>query len=57
MSERLDGNESVSVIGLGAMGSGIARTFLEAGYRVSVWNRSRGKVDALVALRAMPVEG
>ena len=40
---------AVSVIGLGAMGSGIARTLLDAGCPVSVWNRSRGKVDALVA--------
>ena len=42
-------HHSVSVIGLGAMGSGIARTFIDAGCRVSVWNRSRGKIDALVA--------
>jgi len=56
MSDRLECNESVSVIGLGAMGSGIARTFLEAGYRVSVWNRSRGKVDALVEQGAIASE-
>ena len=31
------------------MGSGIARTFINAGCQVSVWNRSREKVDALVA--------
>lgn len=41
--------QSVSVIGLGAMGAGIARTFLKSGRNVSVWNRSRAKVDALVA--------
>ena len=40
---------AVSVIGLGAMGSGIAKTLLDAGWRVSVWNRSRGKVDSLVS--------
>ena len=39
----------IAVIGLGAMGSGIARTFIDAGCQVSVWNRSRGKIDALVA--------
>lgn len=44
--------EGVSVIGLGAMGAGLARTFLEAGHRVSVWNRSREKVDALATLGA-----
>lgn len=49
MSEHTALTPSVSVIGLGAMGSGIARTLLEAGCQVSVWNRSRGKVDALVS--------
>ena len=43
----------ISVIGLGAMGSGIARTLIEEGYTVSVWNRSRAKVDALVAKGAI----
>lgn len=47
MSAGIDGKERVSVIGLGAMGSGIARTLLDAGYHVSVWNRSRDKVDAV----------
>ena len=45
-------SQPVSVIGLGAMGSGIARTFLEAGCRVSVWNRSQKKMDALTSLGA-----
>ena len=49
MSDHTASSPAVSVIGLGSMGSGIARTFIEAGCRVSVWNRSRGKVDALVA--------
>ncbi len=48
MGEQIGSSQSVSVIGLGAMGAGIARTFLEAGCEVAVWNRSRGKVDALV---------
>ncbi len=43
----------VSVIGLGAMGSGIARTLIDKGFTVSVWNRSRSKVDALVAIGAI----
>ena len=41
MSGRHDSIHDVSVIGLGAMGSGIARTLLARGCRVSVWNRSR----------------
>jgi 3-hydroxyisobutyrate dehydrogenase-like beta-hydroxyacid dehydrogenase len=47
MSHTPPSGPSVSVIGLGAMGAGIARTLCSKGYCVSVWNRSRGKVDAL----------
>jgi len=39
----------VSVLGLGAMGSNVARTLLRRGKRVAVWNRSPGKADSLVA--------
>ncbi|MDG2424518.1 MAG: NAD(P)-binding domain-containing protein [Phycisphaerales bacterium] len=53
MSQHTGANYSVSVLGLGAMGSGIARTLLEAGCQVSVWNRSRGKVDELVSQGAV----
>lgn len=49
MNDHAESTPSVSVIGLGAMGSGIAQTLIDAGCQVSVWNRSRGKVDALVA--------
>src|SRR5258705_13953482 len=45
----------VGVIGLGAMGSGIAETLVHAGYQPRVWNRSRGPVDALARLGARPV--
>jgi 3-hydroxyisobutyrate dehydrogenase-like beta-hydroxyacid dehydrogenase len=45
----------VGVIGLGAMGSGIAGSLIRAGYRPRVWNRSRKQVDALVRLGAQPV--
>ena len=48
MKEQIQASRNVSVIGLGAMGAGIARTFLEAGWEVAVWNRSRDKVDALM---------
>lgn len=34
----------VSVIGIGAMGSAIARALLAAGHSVSVWNRTRAKM-------------
>ncbi|WP_410585042.1 NAD(P)-dependent oxidoreductase [Amycolatopsis sp. lyj-108] len=39
----------VTVIGLGAMGKALAATFLAAGHPTTVWNRSAGKADGLVA--------
>jgi 3-hydroxyisobutyrate dehydrogenase-like beta-hydroxyacid dehydrogenase len=57
MQTQPDSMPSVSVIGLGAMGSGIAQTLLEAGCTVSVWNRSREKVDALVSNGAIACTG
>jgi 3-hydroxyisobutyrate dehydrogenase-like beta-hydroxyacid dehydrogenase len=38
----------IGFIGLGNMGRGMAANLIEAGHRVAVYNRSRGKVDALV---------
>ncbi len=42
----------VAVIGLGAMGSRIARRLLESPYEVVVWNRDETKAAALVELGA-----
>ncbi|MBB5953919.1 3-hydroxyisobutyrate dehydrogenase-like beta-hydroxyacid dehydrogenase [Saccharothrix tamanrassetensis] len=42
----------VSVLGLGAMGAALATALVEAGHTTTVWNRSAGKADALVALGA-----
>ncbi|MFI1379833.1 NAD(P)-dependent oxidoreductase [Embleya sp. NPDC020886] len=42
----------VAVIGLGAMGRPIARNLLRAGHEVTVWNRSDGPADELVAAGA-----
>lgn len=39
----------VGFIGLGRMGHGMARRYLEAGFSVSVWNRSKAKADDLLA--------
>ncbi len=39
----------VGFIGLGNMGSAMARNLLKAGHRVTVHNRSRGKAEALAA--------
>jgi len=37
-----------SIIGLGAMGSALARALLRDGHRVTVWNRTSAKADPLV---------
>jgi 3-hydroxyisobutyrate dehydrogenase-like beta-hydroxyacid dehydrogenase len=42
-------DSSVTVIGLGLMGQALAGTFLKAGHRVTVWNRTVAKADRLVA--------
>jgi 3-hydroxyisobutyrate dehydrogenase-like beta-hydroxyacid dehydrogenase len=34
-------------VGLGAMGQGMARSLLRAGHEVTVWNRTRGRAEAL----------
>jgi len=35
-------------VGLGVMGSGVARRLLDAGHTVTVWNRTRAKADPLL---------
>ena len=44
--------ETVGFIGLGIMGSAMAKNLLKAGFRVTVWNRSPGKCAELAALGA-----
>src|SRR5262245_62783282 len=39
----------VAFIGLGRMGHGMAGRYLDAGFDVAVWNRSKAKADALIA--------
>ena len=46
----------VSVLGLGRMGSAIAERLIDAGHQVSVWNRSKGKADDLVARGARELD-
>ena len=41
--------ERVGFAGLGAMGSGIARRLIDAGYTVVGWNRTREKAEPLIA--------
>ncbi|MDT0318104.1 NAD(P)-dependent oxidoreductase [Streptomyces millisiae] len=51
MSERTsaDAAGGVTVLGLGAMGTALARTLLAAGHPVTVWNRTRARAEALAA--------
>src|SRR3977135_1742952 len=39
----------VAFIGLGRMGHGMAGRYLDAGFTVTVWNRSRAKAEDLIA--------
>ena len=39
----------VGVLGMGVMGSNLARNFASRGYTVALYNRSRGRTDALMA--------
>ncbi|TLG10879.1 NAD(P)-dependent oxidoreductase [Nocardia cyriacigeorgica] len=39
----------VSILGLGLMGQALARAFRKAGHPTTVWNRTPGKADELVA--------
>lgn len=48
----MSSREAVTVIGLGAMGSTMARTFLDAGHPTTVWNRTPGKTAGLGAVEA-----
>lgn len=42
-----------TVIGLGQMGSTLSRLLIDGGYKVTVWNRTATKADALVAQGAV----
>ncbi|TPJ78543.1 NAD(P)-dependent oxidoreductase [Mesorhizobium sp. B2-6-2] len=43
----------IAVIGLGAMGTALAHAFLNKGHKVTVWNRSPAKAEALAARGAV----
>ncbi|MER6145262.1 NAD(P)-binding domain-containing protein [Streptomyces sparsogenes] len=49
-------NTPVTVLGLGDMGTALARALLKAGHRTTVWNRTAAKADALVAEGALRAE-
>lgn len=43
------GPAPVTMLGLGSMGEALARALLDAGHPTTVWNRTPGRADALVA--------
>jgi 3-hydroxyisobutyrate dehydrogenase-like beta-hydroxyacid dehydrogenase len=45
-------NKSIGIIGLGLMGTAFTERLLEHGFHLFVWNRTREKADALLALGA-----
>jgi 3-hydroxyisobutyrate dehydrogenase-like beta-hydroxyacid dehydrogenase len=46
----------IAVLGLGAMGSRIARRFLDADHDVIVWNRTPGRAEGFSRIAASPAE-
>ena len=40
--------EKIGFIGLGIMGQGMSRNLLKAGFELTIWNRTAGKMDAIV---------
>lgn len=49
MAQTLPSAPRVAVLGMGIMGSGMARSLLSAGVPVTVWNRTTSKAEALRA--------
>ncbi|MGW2364198.1 NAD(P)-dependent oxidoreductase [Streptomyces sp. NPDC001667] len=47
----------VTVLGLGAMGTALATAFVTGGLPTTVWNRTPGKAEPLVALGATAADG
>ncbi len=45
----------VAILGVGKMGSAMARELIAAGHEVHLWNRSKEKADALVTLLDSPL--
>ena len=41
--------QRVAFIGLGRMGHGMAGRYLDTGFKVAVWNRSKSKAEDLIA--------
>ncbi|NVD39407.1 NAD(P)-dependent oxidoreductase [Ensifer sp. HO-A22] len=49
-------SKTISLIGLGAMGTALANALLDAGHVTTVWNRTSARADALIARGARLAE-
>lgn len=54
---RMDKQMGVGFIGLGAMGSAMARNLVGAGYGVRAWNRSLGAAEEIEGVESVPSPG
>lgn len=50
--KQIETEKSITVLGLGLMGTAIAKRFLAHGWKVYVWNRTRDKSDPLLQIGA-----
>jgi 3-hydroxyisobutyrate dehydrogenase len=48
--------KSIALMGLGTMGSGMARRLIGAGFPVIVWNRTRESAEGFPSVAATPRE-
>ncbi|HEY9056020.1 MAG TPA: NAD(P)-dependent oxidoreductase [Aurantimonas sp.] len=48
--------ENITLIGTGIMGAPMARNIAKAGFRVTVWNRTRAKADALAGVATVAAD-
>jgi len=46
-------DQAVTIVGLGHMGSVLAKTFIDHGLKVTVWNRTASKAEPLIAAGAV----
>lgn len=49
-------DKTIAVLGIGLMGAPMARRLIDAGFSLTVWNRTRAKADALAADGAVVAE-
>ncbi|QNE18074.1 NAD(P)-dependent oxidoreductase [Kribbella qitaiheensis] len=52
----MDENSKIAFLGLGSMGGPMARRVAQAGYPLTVWNRSPGRADGFTEVAASPAD-